>query len=162
MPQVAIAMGSDTDLEVMQEASKILAEFNIDYEIVVTSAHRSPNRTRQWIQAVERRGVEVIIAGAGMAAHLAGVLAAETTLPVIGVPLEGSALKGLDSLLSTVQMPGGVPVACMAIGKAGAKNAAFFSLEILALKNTNIKKKLLAYRKKMEKEVAEKNRRVAR
>jgi phosphoribosylaminoimidazole carboxylase PurE protein len=162
MPQVAIAMGSDSDLEVMKEAAKVLEEFGVEHEIVVTSAHRSPHKTHRWALELEKRGVEVIIAGAGMAAHLAGVLAALTTIPVIGVPLDGSPLKGLDSLLSTVQMPGGIPVACVAIGKAGAKNAGFLAVEILALKTPSLKKKLTEYRKKLEEEVEEKNRRIPR
>jgi 5-(carboxyamino)imidazole ribonucleotide mutase len=162
MPQVAIAMGSDSDLEVMKEAAKVLEEFGVEHEIVVTSAHRSPKRTHDWALELEKRGVEVIIAGAGMAAHLAGVLAALTTIPVIGVPLDGSSLKGLDSLLSTVLMPGGVPVACVAVGKVGAKNAGFLAVEILALKTPSLKKKLVEYRKKLEEEVEEKNRRIPR
>lgn len=160
MPQVAIAMGSDSDLEIMKEAARVLEEFGVDHEVVVTSAHRSPHRTHQWALDLEKRGVEVIIAGAGMAAHLAGVLASLTTIPVIGVPLEGSSLKGLDSLLSTVQMPGGIPVACVALGKAGAKNAGFLAVEILALKDSKLKKKLVAYRKRLEEEIEEKNRRL--
>ncbi len=158
MPQVAIAMGSDSDLEVMTEAAKILKEFGVEHEIVVTSAHRSPKRTHDWALDLEKRGVEVIIAGAGMAAHLAGVLAALTTIPVIGVPLEGSSLKGLDALLSTVQMPAGVPVACVALGKAGAKNAGFLAIQILALQDFALKKKIVAYRQKLEEEIAEKNK----
>lgn len=153
-------MGSDSDLEVMKEAAKVLDEFGVEHEIVVTSAHRSPHRTHQWALNLEKRGIEIVIAGAGMAAHLAGVLASLTTLPVIGVPLESPSLKGLDSLLSTVQMPGGVPVACVAIGKAGAKNAAFLAVEILALKSEELKKKLKAYREKLEKEMEEKNRKL--
>lgn len=160
MPQVAIAMGSDSDLETMREAAKVLQEFGIENEIVVTSAHRSPNRTHKWALELEKRGVEIVIAGAGMAAHLAGVLASLLTIPVIGVPLEGSPLQGLDSLLATVQMPPGIPVATVAIGKAGAKNAGHLALEILALKDKELKKKLVAYREKLEKEIEEKNRRL--
>jgi len=162
MPQVAIAMGSDSDFEVMNEAGKVLKEFGVEYEIVVTSAHRSPHRTHEWALNLEKRGVEVIIAGAGMAAHLAGVLAALTTIPVIGVPLDGSPLKGLDSLLSTVQMPGGIPVACVAIGKAGAKNAGYLAVQILSLKTPALKKKFVEYREKLEKEVEEKDKRLPR
>ncbi len=160
MPQVAIAMGSDSDLEVMKEAAKVLEDFGISSEVVVTSAHRSPNLTHKWASGLEKRGVKIVIAGAGMAAHLAGVLASLTTLPVIGVPLDGSPLKGLDSLLSTVQMPGGIPVACVAIGKAGAKNAGFLATAILALSDSKIKKKLTDYRKKLEKDVEEKNKKL--
>lgn len=162
MPQVAIAMGSDSDFEVMNEAGRVLKEFGIDYEITVTSAHRSPHRTHEWALNLEKRGVQVIIAGAGMAAHLAGVLAALTTIPVIGVPLDGSALNGLDSLLSTVQMPGGIPVACVAIGKAGAKNAGTLAVQILSLQNPALKKKFVEYRQKLEKEVEEKDKRLPR
>jgi phosphoribosylaminoimidazole carboxylase PurE protein len=122
-PVVGILMGSDSDLPVMEEAAKVLKVFGIPFEIKISSAHRTPKRTAGYARGAERRGIKVIIAGAGHAAHLAGFIAAETTLPVIGVPIESSSLKGLDSLLSTVQMPGGVPVASMAIGKSGAKNA---------------------------------------
>jgi phosphoribosylaminoimidazole carboxylase PurE protein len=122
-PVVGILMGSDSDLPVMEEAAKVLKVFGIPFEMTVSSAHRTPRRTASYARGAERRGIKVIIAGAGHAAHLAGFIAAETTLPVIGVPIESSSLKGLDSLLSTVQMPGGVPVASMAIGKSGAKNA---------------------------------------
>ncbi len=160
MPQVSIVMGSDSDLETMKEASKVLNEFGIENEILVSSAHRSPNKTHQWALEAEKRGVEVIIAGAGMAAHLAGVLASLTTLPVIGVPLDGSPLKGLDALLSTVQMPGGIPVACVAIGKAGAKNAGYLATQILALKNPALKQKLVDYRKKLEEEIEKKNQKL--
>ncbi len=162
MPQVAIAMGSDSDLETMKEAGKVLDDFKISYELVISSAHRSPHRTHDWALELEKRGVEVIIAGAGMAAHLAGVLAAFTTLPVIGVPLDGSPLKGLDALLSTVQMPPGIPVATVAIGKAGAKNAGFLAVQILALKDANLKKQLVEYRKKLEEEIGEKNKKISK
>ena len=121
MPEVSIVMGSDSDLEIMREAAKALAGFDIAYEIDVTSAHRSPERTAQFAQNARARGIRVIIAGAGGAAHLAGVIAAHTTLPVIGVPIPSTSLNGLDSLLSTVQMPAGIPVATVAIGKPGAR-----------------------------------------
>ena len=126
-PLVGILMGSDSDLPVMEEAAKILKDFGIPYEMTISSAHRTPKRTSEYAQSAEGRGIKVIIAGAGSAAHLAGFIAAETTLPVIGVPIDSSPLNGLDSLLSTVQMPGGVPVASMSIGKAGAKNAGIFA-----------------------------------
>jgi phosphoribosylaminoimidazole carboxylase PurE protein len=142
---VAILMGSDSDFPVMEEAAKILAEFQVPYEITVSSAHRSPDRTAELARRAERRGVEVIIAGAGGAAHLAGVIAAHTILPVIGVPME-SGLMGLDSLLSTVQMPGGVPVATVAIGKAGARNAGILAVQILSGKHPELKKSLLRYK----------------
>src|SRR5438874_13579656 len=122
-PLVSIVMGSDSDLEIMNEAARALDDFGIPYEIDVTSAHRSPARTGEFARNAASRGIKAIIAGAGGAAHLAGVIAAETTLPVIGVPIPSSALQGLDSLLATVQMPAGIPVATVAIGKAGAANA---------------------------------------
>src|SRR6184192_4818435 len=131
-PLVSIVMGSDSDFEIMREAGKALDDFGIDYEIDVTSAHRSPDRTADYARNAAARGILVIIAGAGGAAHLAGVIAAHTILPVIGVPIKSDALNGLDSLLSTVQMPAGIPVATLAIGKAGATNAALLAVAILA------------------------------
>ncbi len=157
-PQVLIVMGSDSDFPVMEEASKILRELGISYEMTIASAHRTPELTIRLASEAEDKGFEVIIAGAGMAAHLAGVMASHTVLPVIGVPLESSSLNGLDSLLSTVQMPPGVPVATMAIGKAGAKNAAVLSAEIIGRKNPNIFKKLKDYRRKMTAEIEKKAR----
>lgn len=154
--QVCILMGSDSDLPVMEAAAKTLKEFQIPYEMSLASAHRSPERTRRYIKDAEIRGVEVIIAGAGGAAHLAGVIAAETILPVIGVPIDSSPLKGLDALLSTVQMPGGVSVATMAIGKAGAKNAGIFAVQILARKHPEIADRLLQYKRKLAEELEEK------
>lgn len=152
-PLVGILMGSDSDFPVMEEASKILKKFGVIHEIIVASAHRSPERTRKYTQEAPKRGVKVLIAGAGGAAHLAGVVAAETTLPVIGVPIGSSALNGLDALLSTTQMPGGVSVAGMAIGKAGAKNAGVLAIQILALSNKNLHQKLIKYKKEQAKEV---------
>ncbi len=128
---VGILMGSASDAETMAETEKILKENKIPYEINVLSAHRNPDAVRKYAKIVEKRGVKILICGAGMAAALAGVVSAHTNLPVIGVPIETKSLQGLDSLLSTVQMPGGVPVACMAIGKAGAKNAAILAIRIL-------------------------------
>jgi 5-(carboxyamino)imidazole ribonucleotide mutase len=157
-PLVGILMGSDSDLSVMEEASKILENFGIEHEVIVTSAHRSPERTRKYILSAPKRGVKILIAGAGSAAHLAGVVAAETTLPVIGVPIGSSALNGLDALLSTTQMPGGVSVAGMAIGKAGAKNAGVLAVQILALSNKSLHQKLIKYKKNMAKEVERKSR----
>jgi len=148
-------MGSQSDLETMNEAVNLLKEFAIWYEIRVLSAHRTPDEVAKFSREARKNGIKAIIAGAGGAAALAGVIAAHTTLPVIGVPIETSSLKGLDSLLSTVQMPGGVPVAAMAIGKAGAKNAAIFALEILGAADTGIEKKLAAYRKKLADKVKE-------
>jgi phosphoribosylaminoimidazole carboxylase PurE protein len=153
-PLVAILMGSDSDLPVMEETGKILAEFQVPYEITVSSAHRSPERTAEYARKAAGRGLEVIIAGAGGAAHLAGVIAGHTILPVIGVPME-SALLGLDSLLSTVQMPGGVPVATVAIGKAGARNAGILTVQILAGKRPGLKKALLRYKAQLAAKVDE-------
>lgn len=147
---VAIVMGSGSDKPIMEEAEKILKNFNIPFEVNVTSAHRMPEQTMEYAKTLEERGIQVAIAGAGAAAHLAGTIAAWTTLPVIGVPIDSSPLKGLDSLLSTVQMPGGIPVASMAIGKAGAKNAALFAAAILSLSDPEIKKKLKEYRAGMK------------
>ena len=157
-PLIGILMGSDSDLSVMEEASKILDKFGIGHEIIVSSAHRSPERTRKYVTGASKRGIKILIAGAGAAAHLAGVVAAETTLPVIGVPIGSSALNGLDALLSTTQMPGGVSVAGMAIGKAGAKNAGVLAVQILALNDKNLHKKLLKFKKNQAKEVERKSR----
>src|SRR5437016_11523166 len=140
-PLVSIVMGSDSDLEIMNEAAKALDDFGIAYEIDVLSAHRSPARTSEFARQAAGRGIQVIIAGAGGAAHLAGVIAAETTLPVIGVPIP-SVLNGLDSLLSIVQMPAGIPVATVAIGKPGATNAGVLAAQILALSSSSLAKKL--------------------
>ena len=159
-PLVAILMGSDSDLPVMEEAGKILAEFQVPYEITVSSAHRSPERTAEYARKAAGRGLEVIIAGAGGAAHLAGVIAGHTILPVIGVPME-SALLGLDSLLSTVQMPGGVPVATVAIGKAGARNAGILAVQILAGKRPALKKALLRYKAQLAAKVAEQTKKIS-
>lgn len=156
-PRVGVIMGSDSDLPLMQEALKILDSFAIAYEVHISSAHRTPARTAQFSKTARDRGIEVIIAGAGWAAHLAGVIAAETTLPVIGVPIDSSSLQGLDALLSMVQMPGGIPVATMTIGKAGAKNAALFAVQILALKYPELQQKLLTYKQAMAAEVEAKD-----
>ena len=160
-PVVGIIMGSDSDLPVMQEATKVLKQFEIPYEIGVYSAHRSPHRTAEYVRSARERGLKIIIAGAGSSAHLAGVTAAETTLPVIGVPLDSSPLSGLDSLMSTVQMPPGVPVATMGVGKSGATNAAMFALQILALGDENLTKRLGEYKEQLERSVAEKSKRVS-
>lgn len=157
---VGILMGSDSDMPVMEDAAKVLREFGIPYEITISSAHRSPKRTSEYAKTACSRGIKIIIAGAGSAAHLAGFIAAETILPVIGVPIDSSFLKGLDALLSTVQMPGGVPVAGMAIGKAGAKNAGIFAAEILATNDDRLAKKLKAYKEKMAKEVEDKAKKI--
>ncbi|HEX9023379.1 MAG TPA: 5-(carboxyamino)imidazole ribonucleotide mutase [Geobacteraceae bacterium] len=152
-PQVLIMMGSDSDLPVMREATVILDRFGVPWEMRISSAHRSPVRTMALASEAAGRGIRVIIAGAGMAAHLAGVIAAKTTLPVIGVPMPGGALNGVDALYSTVQMPGGIPVATMAIGKPGAKNAGLFAVQVLALTDGGLAEALLAYRREMEREV---------
>lgn len=154
---VSILMGSDSDLEVMMEAAKTLEKFGVRYEIDVTSAHRSPERTRRIVSEAPARGVRVFIIGAGAAAHLAGVVAAESTLPVIGVPLDSSALRGVDALYATVQMPGGIPVATMAIGKAGATNAAIFAVEILALADEDLQRKLQEHKRKLAEGVEQKS-----
>ena len=159
-PFVGILIGSDSDLSVMEEASKVLEKFGIGHEVVVSSAHRSPERTRKYVVGASKRGIKILIAGAGAAAHLAGVVAAETTLPVIGVPIGSSALNGLDALLSTAQMPGGVSVAGMAIGKAGAKNAGILAIQILALNDKNLHKKLLKFKKDQAKAVEQKSRKL--
>ncbi len=162
LPQISILMGSESDMDVMKTTAQILEEFSVPYEVSITSAHRSPAWTRRYLQQAEAKGVEVIIAGAGGAAHLAGMLAAHTRLPVIGVPIDTSSLKGLDALLSTVQMPAGVPVATMAIGKAGAKNAGIFAVQILARKDNRLLKEISKYKTKLEKEVEKKARRIQR
>ena len=154
-PKIAIIMGSQSDLETMNEAVNLLKEFKAEYEVRVLSAHRTPEEVAKFAKDARKNGIKVIIAGAGGAAALAGVIAAHTTLPVIGVPIETSSLNGLDSLLSTVQMPGGVPVASMAIGRAGAKNAAIFALEILGASDADMEKKLEAYKKSLAKKVKE-------
>ncbi|MEO0071482.1 MAG: 5-(carboxyamino)imidazole ribonucleotide mutase [candidate division WOR-3 bacterium] len=151
-PVVAILMGSDKDLEVMSEAKRVLEEFGVEGETFVLSAHRTPEKCRQFARSAAKKGIKVIIAGAGKAAHLAGVIASYTTLPVIGVPLDAG-LGGLDALLSTVQMPAGVPVATMAIGRSGAINAALLAVAILALSNQELKEKLERFRKRQAREV---------
>lgn len=160
IPKVAILMGSDSDLEVMREAEKRLDYFGIPYETRILSAHRTPHKTHEYTASAAGRGIEVIIVGAGAAAHLAGVVAAHTTLPVIGVPIDSSSLKGLDALLSTVQMPAGVPVATMAIGKAGAANAGIFAAEILARRDAKISTKLSQLKKEMASGVEENDRKL--
>lgn len=159
-PKVLIIMGSDSDLPVMEEAANMLKEFNIPYNMTVASAHRTPERTLKLVRDAEKNGIEVIVAGAGMAAHLPGVIASHTILPVIGVPLDASPLKGMDALLSIVQMPPGIPVATVALGKAGAKNAGILAAQILARKDPKLIDKLLEHRKKMSQEVEEKAKRI--
>src|SRR5262249_9717264 len=144
-PLVSIVMGSDSDLDIMREAGKALDEFGIAYEIDVTSAHRSPNRTAEYARKAAGRGIPVIIAGAGGAPHPAGVIAAHTTLPVIGVPIPSTSLNGMDSLLATVQMPAGIPVATVAIGKPGATNAGILAAQIIGLSSDAVDRKLSAH-----------------
>jgi len=159
-PLVGIVIGSDSDFPVMSEAGKTLKKFGIAYEMEVLSAHRTPARAHEYATTAAERGLKVVIAAAGAAAHLAGVMAASTLLPVIGVPLGTSPLSGLDALLATVQMPGGIPVATMAIDKAGAVNAAIFAAEIIALSDKEIARKLVAHKEEMVRSVAEKNTRL--
>jgi 5-(carboxyamino)imidazole ribonucleotide mutase len=150
-------MGSDSDYQVMSEAGKILEKFGIPFEVEIVSAHRSPARAHEYATTAAGRGLKVVIAAAGAAAHLAGVIAANTTLPVIGVPMGTSSLNGLDALLATVQMPAGIPVATMAIDKAGAINAAIFAAEILGTSDSEIARKLTEYKQELARSVAEKN-----
>jgi phosphoribosylaminoimidazole carboxylase PurE protein len=153
---VGIIMGSDSDLPVMQEAFELLTNFGVPAEITVASAHRSPKRVSEYARTAKGRGLKVLIAGAGGAAHLAGVLAAETSLPVIGVPIASSPLTGWDALLSTVQMPAGVPVATMAVGKAGARNAAILAAQILAVADNKLQERLEHYKEELAEKVSEK------
>lgn len=157
-PVVGIVMGSDSDLPVMQSTAKTLQQFGVPFEVRICSAHRSLRATLGYVRKAEARGIKVIVAGAGAAAHLAGVIAGQTILPVIGVPLASSALRGLDSLLSVAQMPGGIPVATMAIGEPGAKNAGLMAAQILALSDEAIRRKLTSYREALASEVEEKDR----
>ena len=155
-PLVGIVMGSDSDLPVMEQTTAVLKKFGIPYEITVASAHRSPQRAAAFASTARDRGLRVIIAGAGHAAHLAGVLAAHTSLPVIGVPIDSSCLQGMDALLATVQMPPGIPVATMAIGKSGARNAGIFAAQILGVSDPAMAEQLAAFKQEMADKVAEK------
>ena len=155
---VAILMGSESDLETMMESARVLEQFGIAYDLEITSAHRSPDRTRRYVKNAEKRGTRVFIVGAGAAAHLAGVVAAETTLPVIGVPLSGSALNGVDALYSTVMMPAGVPVATVAIGKAGATNAGVLAAQILAGSDPSLREQLAEYKRGLAEKVEARSR----
>ncbi|MBT4363357.1 MAG: 5-(carboxyamino)imidazole ribonucleotide mutase, partial [Desulfobacteraceae bacterium] len=159
-PEVGIIMGSDSDVGIMEAAAASLKKFGIPYEMTVASAHRSPERAAKFASTARERGLKVIIAGAGLAAHLAGVLAAHTTLPVIGVPIDASSLNGMDSLLSTVQMPPGIPVATVAIGKPGAKNAGILAAQIIALSNPEIAKLLEKFKTTMAEEVEVKAKKI--
>jgi len=155
-PNVLIIMESDSDLPLMEETARLLREFKVPYTMTVASAHRTPGRTLKLVKDAERNGVDVIIGAAGMAAHLPGVIASHTVLPVIGVPLDASPLKGIDALLSIVQMPPGIPVATVSIGKAGARNAAILAVQIIARKDPKLTEKLRDHRRKMAKEVEDK------
>lgn len=158
MKKVLILAASDSDLEVMREAAKILGEFGVDYDMTISSAHRSPERTNELVEKANKDGIKVIIAGAGMAAHLAGVIAAEFALPVIGVPIQSGSLNGIDSLLSTMQMPPGIPVATVAIN--GAKNAGILAVQILATGDKDLEDKLVEYKNKLAEGVEEKARKL--
>lgn len=157
-PEVGIVMGSDSDLEIMQEAADILGRFGIPFEMTIASAHRSPRRAAEFASSACERGLKVIIAGAGHAAHLAGAMAAHTSLPVIGVPIDSSCLNGLDALLSTVQMPPGVPVATVSIGKPGAKNAGILAAQILAVSDSKLAQKLKDFKEELAKQVDQKTK----
>ena len=152
-PLVGIVMGSDSDLDVMNESASVLEKFGVPYEMTVASAHRSPERAAEFAKSAAEKGIKVIIAGAGHAAHLAGAMAGYTILPTIGVPIDSSCLQGLDSLLSTVQMPPGIPVATVSLGKPGARNAGILAIQILALGDRELQKKLLAYKTELAKQV---------
>ena len=159
-PLVAILMGSDSDLPTMSETSKMLDALGVPYVSRITSAHRSPKKTHALAEELEEEGIQVFIVGAGLAAHLAGAIAAVTTLPVIGVPMEGGAMRGTDALYSTVQMPSGIPVATMAIGKHGAKNAAILAAQILALRDPELSDRLKTFKAELERSVEEKDRKL--
>ena len=157
-PFVAVLMGSDSDLATVQETLDILDRLQIPWQVKITSAHRTPNETREFVATAEAGGCAVFIAAAGLAAHLAGTVAAHTLKPVIGIPMDGGPLKGYDALLSTVQMPGGIPVACVAIGKAGARNAAYLAAQMLALSDPDLATRLAHERAANAKQVKEKDR----
>ncbi len=156
-PFVAILMGSDSDLPTMQATAEVLASFNVPYELNIRSAHRTPTETQAYVREAEARGCQVFIAAAGLAAHLAGAVAAQTVRPVIGVPLDGGPLQGMDALLSTVQMPGGIPVACTAIGRAGARNAAYLAVQIMSLATPALATALLEERARNARAILDKD-----
>lgn len=158
--KVAVLMGSDSDFPIMNEAASVFEEFGVSYEIKVLSAHRSPELVREFVLNAPAQGFKVIIAGAGGAAHLAGAVAAHTILPVIGVPIDSTPLQGFDALLATVQMPAGIPVATVAVGKAGARNAALLAVQMLALSDENLSRKLVTYKQRLVDEVIEKNKKL--
>ncbi len=159
-PLVGIIMGSDSDFDIMKESARVLKDFDVPFEVIVTSAHRTPEKTFDYAINAKKRGIKVLIVGAGMAAHLAGVIAAKTVIPVIGVPINSSSLNGIDALYSTLQMPSGIPVGTMAIGKAGAKNAALYAIQILAINDSELEQKLENYRKDFERVVKEREKKV--
>ena len=159
-PQVAIVMGSDSDLPTMRETGKMLEKLGVSYTTRITSAHRSPKMTHEIVQTLEADGVEVFVVGAGLAAHLAGAVAGITAKPVIGVPMGGGSLQGIDALYATVQMPGGVPVATMAIGRHGAKNAGILAVQILALKDGELRDRLVDFKNELEQSVKDKDRKL--
>lgn len=159
-PLVGILMGSDNDYDVMAETAKALKQFDIPFEMIVSSAHRTPERTMEYVRSAQGRGLKVLIAGAGAAAHLAGVVAAETLLPVIAVPIDATSLKGLDALLAMVQMPAGIPVATMAIGPAGARNAGIFAARMIATEDQQLSAKLQTFKDEMASGVVKKSDRV--
>ena len=159
--QIGLVIGSDSDWHVMREAAKVLDDFGLGYEVNVISAHRSPQAAHNYASGAAQRGLKVIIAAAGMAAHLAGTMAANTTLPVIGVPVDSGSLGGMDALLATVQMPPGVPVATVAIGPPGARNAAVLAAQILALSDSDLAKKLAEYKARLAEQVTQHNKKLA-
>jgi 5-(carboxyamino)imidazole ribonucleotide mutase len=160
MPTVAILMGSRNDWDIMHEAAVVLDQFGVSYDVQALSAHRTPAAVTEYVTQAEDNGIQVIIAGAGAAAHLPGVIAGQTTLPVLGVPISATALNGMDALLAIAQMPGGIPVGTLAIGKAGAKNAGLLAVAILALSNPSLSEALKAYRQTMAEGVYEQNARL--
>ena len=157
MKQIGIILGSDSDLPKIKNCFIILEEFGVEFDLIVSSAHRTPEKTVEWVSSARERGLKVIIAGAGGAAHLPGVVAAHTTLPVLGIPIETKIAGGLDSMLSIIQMPAGIPVAAMPAGSAGGANAALFALSILSVTDSGIAEKLSRYRKSMAEKIAAKN-----
>jgi phosphoribosylaminoimidazole carboxylase PurE protein len=159
-PLVGIVLGSYSDFDIIKDLFDILDRFGIKYEVVISSAHRSLNKTINYADSLEKRGIEVVISVAGYAAHLPGIIASKTTIPVIGVPVDSSPLKGIDSLLSIAQMPSGIPVATMSIGKAGAKNAGIFAAQILSIKYPEIRVKIKHFRKEMEIDIEKNGREV--
>jgi phosphoribosylamine--glycine ligase len=161
-PEVGIVMGSDSDLDIMEETAKILEKFDIPFEMTVASAHRSPLRAAEYASGALRKGIKVIVAGAGHAAHLAGAMAAYTSLPIIGVPIDSSCLQGMDALLSTVQMPPGVPVATVSIGKPGARNAGILAAQILALSDSKLANLLEVFKKELADQVEQKSQKLNR